>query len=380
MKPFLLALTIFLTAVACSLPNASHESTVDMPNTNAKQQVVGNCWAYATIGWIEAYLVRAGHEEPDLSESYLLYRHFQSLLTEMTPNTPTSAHRLNPSGTFATARWLISNFGIVAESHFLTSEGTLPDEAAALATLDESLETGPLAGLFSPSLSPTDRSDLIRTELDAAFRVNLSQAIPHIMQATSLTLTTSAGDHSLRDEIYRWEQVEFPLNLDDLPQRDAQLPRRAILNAAQISLLQRVFRALNRHDPVLLAWLVDTNALGADGSFSAASLQRNGGPGDQGLHLTVIEDYLVHGQDPQTNQPFSTPEGETSSQLKDLAATYGILDAIIVKNSWGTGARWSRGGQRGFNLLAADYLLAWIPRHASGRDLVLRGFVLPREP
>ena len=80
-------------------------------------------------------------------------------------------------------------------------------------------------------------------------------------------------------------------------------------------------------------------------------------PGRQGGHLTSMEDYQVVVRQP--GQPERTLRaGELASEAdQDLAARYGTLEFIRIKNSWGT-ARDPSGTSffGGYNDLYVDYL------------------------
>lgn len=368
-----------LIALAGCSRGVAPPATVDLPHTPARTQSLGNCWNFATTAWVESLALQAGMEAPDFSETYLTYRHFQEQLETMSARTPSSARRLDPSGSFATARSLIHRFGLVREGDFVSNLHPQDRvETSAFATLTQSLSGGELQRLFAADLSRGDRDALIAAELDRAFGVTMESIAPHAIAAERVPVRGG----SLAQEFPRWQQVEFPLNLDDVPSRSTPLPYRARLNAEQERILRRVMVSLNRHDPVLVAWLVDPRALGANGDFSASRLGADAGNEFQGLHLTVAQDYLASGLDPASGGAFRTGEGEVSAELRDLAATHGKMDALVVKNSWGARGTWSRGGETGFTFLNADYLFSWVPRltpEGVTNDLVLRGFVLPAD-
>ncbi|MBK8694571.1 MAG: hypothetical protein IPN17_20395 [Deltaproteobacteria bacterium] len=123
---------------------------------------------------------------------------------------------------------------------------------------------------------------------------------------------------------------------------------------ARTSFHQRVMRALNDNQPVLVSWLVDFNAMSSAGVFRMSNLTA---PGRQGGHLTVMEDYQVVIRQP--GQPERTLRaGELATEADQaLAARYGSIEFIRIKNSWGTARDPSGTGFfGGYTDLYTDYL------------------------
>lgn len=149
--------------------------------------------------------------------------------------------------------------------------------------------------------------------------------------------------------------------------KEEQLPfQPAMLSIEQRKLLKRVKRALNAGMPVVLDWYVDFNALDKNGIFALDTL-KNSGPGRQGGHSTVIEDYVVAGVNPKTGKSFEVGEGEATPEQKELAEKYGQIKYFIVKNSWGGAARTDRAsyvvnGEKGFHRLDASYVFGYFKR------------------
>ncbi len=117
-----------------------------------------------------------------------------------------------------------------------------------------------------------------------------------------------------------------------------------------------MFRAMNDGHPVIVSWLVDFNALDANGNFTLAQLTTAGTPGRQGGHLTVAEDYTVD------NVPgFGSLGIGMLSAAQRSAAVNGTLNFLRIKNSWGTD-RPDRASHNGYYDLYATYLngpIAW---------------------
>src|SRR5690606_12624597 len=86
----------------------------------------------------------------------------------------------------------------------------------------------------------------------------------------------------------RWQLVRFPrVYGENARPTPAQVEARA-------DLMRRVLTALNDRQPVVMTFMVDFNALDAeDATFKLSALEDAGGPGSQGGHMVVLEDYTV---------------------------------------------------------------------------------------
>lgn len=344
--------------------NPSAESslrTVNIPHTGVKWQSIGNCWAYAALGWVESMILRGGSETaPNFSESYMTYRHYEVQLVSL------DRDELQTGGSFYEATQLILNFGLMSEADFAPEEASLSRserQKKATALLNESLKSGPL--------SESRSEQVIRAELDRAFGVNMSALEKKIIDPETLLISAGRTEKGKLSEVMpRWNDIVWPVNYSEYPRPpslgikpSAQFS--GVLNDMQKRALKRAMRAMNAGYPVVLNWFVDFNAMTSEGEFSLEKLVESGA-GRQGYHSTVLEDYLAEGIDPTTNQPFSTPEGEVSADLKSKAAMFGTLTSFITKNSWGGSERldrpsYFRDGERGYHKLKSDYLFAFIP-------------------
>jgi hypothetical protein len=130
--------------------------------------------------------------------------------------------------------------------------------------------------------------------------------------------------------------------------------------------------------------VVDLNARDSTGAFSMSTLLRKGAPGNQGYHFSIIEDYVAHGVNPANGTPFQTSEGEATPEIKKLAAEYGEIDYLILKNSWGGAERtdiptYVHDSAPGFSRLNSDYIFGYmgITILAGTLKHTIRTFVLP---
>lgn len=361
-------------------------STVNMPHTKAKWQSIGNCWAYSFTSWLESKVLASsdGAQELNISETFITYLHYrQQLLSSFARSTT-----MQTGGWFETAAALTLKHGYMLEGDFIPeeSEKTFSSrQKAATAYLDASLKDG---------LLKTDRSpETVKAELNAAFGIDIDALIPNIKSARDLTirlpdsqgLTTLAklidpsSEHGWR--AVRWSKSSpTPVDGESYPYWSGKQ------SASQATILKRVKRALNAGHPVVIDWFVDFNALNSKGEFSGSYLASKG-PGRQGYHSTVIEDYVVEGVNPATGEKFYVGEGEATPEEKKLAEEHGEILYFVVKNSWGGAERldrtsYVRDGEAGYHKLDADYIFSWLKQvdeegNDDGIDTGLTRFVLP---
>lgn len=372
-----LAPAFFSFAIACS-PNSattteasqplapqaiSSTQTVNIPHTPVKWQSIGNCWAYAALGWIESMILRGETEPlPNFSETYVTYRHYENQLEYL------GLDELQTGGSFYEATQIILRYGLITEADFAPDEATLARserQKKATATLNESLKSGPL--------SQSRTKAVIRSELNRAFGVNLKAIEDKIIDPQTIVVSAGRGQTAPLSEVMpSWREVIWPVNYSEMPSDPSPgLKGRPQWNGKlsdlQVRALRRAMRAMNAGYPVVLNWFVDFNAMNTDGVFDLTTLQTLGA-GRQGYHSTVLEDYLAKGFDPTTSSYFETPEGDVSDELKMKAVNFGSLTSFITKNSWGGSERldrpsYLRDGEKGYHKLTSSYLFAFIPQY-----------------
>lgn len=372
-----------LVVGGCGAHNAdqSNPTAVDLIHSRPKWQSIGNCWAYAVVGWVEGMIMRFNDtpdDEPNFSETYITYRHFEEQLRGAGPLT-----ELETAGSWYRARALILRYGLMHEGDFVANEAYEDKsfvQENALKILNESLKTGPL------SLSRD--SATVRAELDRAFGVKLGLLASRIVPARRISLGTEPRTNrrmTLVDELNNWNVIAWnPNRSSDLTAPAGPFP---VVDANNRRLLQRVLKALNSGHPVMLSWGVDFNAMDDTGRFSLETLRSKAAAGTQGGHLTVLEDYLA--QYKLSNGTVRTV-GEGQASALDLAQieSRGTVTEFVVKNSWGSENRTDRpsgwhDGRRGFHHLAMSYLLGTIPwkdkeGEVTSSKATLWGFVVPQ--
>lgn len=371
-----IAASVNLLAISsCSNHSNTSVKTTDFPQTNVKWQAIGNCWAYATHAWAESLslLGSGGSKTLNLSESYHTYRYFQDQLQRP------YVTEVQTGGTFAKSMSLFLNYGTMYEGDFLPNEANLDKsetQARAEIYINTSLKSGPLNLSRSP--------ETIISELNNAFGVNINAIASKIIPASAIQLGTSTIRKFSLDEAARtWTDVDWPQETYNLPNN---LPAVATLSQSRTQILRRVMRAMNDGHPVIMSWFVDFNAFTSEGVFDLEELKKNG-PGKQGYHMTVLEDYGVSGVNPFTGSEFKIGEGEATYDQKNLAHKFGNIDYFIAKNSWGGATRidrpsYSRFGEKGYVKLNGDYLFSWFKKFDeakvfTGNTAGLTSFALP---
>lgn len=362
--------------------DTSVDAVTDLTHSSVKRQSIGNCWIYATVGWIESLRLKATQtpanpagEQLNISESYITYWHwYKSLMAgEIT------GMEMETGGFWGEAGDIITARGYMSEGDFIPEEANSQisqRQHDALDAINLSLRSGML------STAANRRNGMIvRAELDRAFRLRpevvteLNTAFGadgvRVLSASRATLSfikkpgdlivgtarTSSGstrrltltdvfgrangywNPDLRSGSYAWRSVNYPQD-----------------TTGRANFWKRVFKAMNDGHPVIVSWLVDFNALDNNGNFTLTQLTSAGTPGRQGGHLTVAEDYTVD------NVPgFGSLGIGMLSAAQRAAAVNGTLNFLRIKNSWGTD-RPDRASHNGYYDLYANYLngpIAW---------------------
>lgn len=330
--------------------DSNAQSVTDVPQTQVKDQSIGNCWTYATTGWVESLAKISSKKDLNLSESYVSYWYWYQQIVDPT----FSGNTIAEGGSWGVAVELIRKWGMMDEGAFIPEEADAilsNRQAAAVKAMNESLANGALK-------TPESRLNkaVVRTELNKAWALsdavvaNLDKtfgaggdktldvgSVPDgvpIYSAKTLPaklqnpVTKALEDHTLADAIgtprfdwnpdyrngtYAWGVTRYPTSATD---------RR--------SFQKRVQRALHDNQPVVVSWYVDFNALNAQGQFAKPPEK----PGSQGGHMTIIMDYQVN------NVPgFGTlPAGVLETRPEALTAALddaATIEFFRIKNSWG---------------------------------------------
>ena len=146
------------------------DAVTDLTHSSVKRQSIGNCWIYATVGWIESLRLKASvtaaapmGEQLNISESYITYWHwYKSLMAgEVT------GMEIETGGFWGEAGDIIIARGYMSEGDFIPEEANAAQSArqgSALAAINASIRSGMLS-------MPANRTNgtIVRAELDRAF-------------------------------------------------------------------------------------------------------------------------------------------------------------------------------------------------------------------
>lgn len=376
------------------------EPVADVGHTEVRRQSIGNCWAYASTGWLEALHKARTDTSVNVSESWITFWDWHRKITGqatggITRNATTMRDEVSTGGWWDTAMTILRDRGVVFEEEFIPEEAMSERssrQSEALAAINNELngEEGRLVSatarrdpqiVLNVLLDAWRINDEIRAEIRRVFGISARTRISSVSQppawmrkATAFQIRTSVRrssgtvsrfDGYLSDVIpggrYAWRSASYPSSA-----------------TSRIALQRRVMGALNAAQPVIVSWLVDFNArLPSTGAFDLETL-RAAGPGRQGGHLVVSEDYQVVIREP--GMPERTlPAGELASEADmRLAERYGELAFLRIKNSWGTAQGPLGGGFGGYHDLMANYLNGPIRWTATESDRVpLSSVILP---
>jgi hypothetical protein len=362
---------------SCGRPPAEEASfskplVTDVAHTIAKRQSIGNCWLYAAATWLESLSLSYAQRTLNVSESYWTWWHFYNQVID-NPNLTS----LETGGSWGVARSIILKHGVVLEGDFIPGERNQEmsiRQKRAQERMDRELSTGILS-------NPADRTpENVRRVLDLAFGTDMAKAEAQALRPDDIKLGQASDGRplSLKELLssrspYAWREIQFPRIFGEnaVPSPRTELARKA--------LWKRVLRALNDRQPVVVSLMIDFNGLdSSDGTFKGDRLI-SAGSGDQGGHLTVLEDYTV------TNVPGigRIGRGDVSAELKEKALE-GEIETLVVKNSWGVN-RPDRGIREGITAFDQQYLEGQFPWLRNPEDpasgalwyTTLSSFILP---
>lgn len=359
--------------VACAAPAADDGATaadeneiVNVEQTDVERQAIGNCWLYAHASWAESMHKTATGESFDVSQSYWTYWHwFDQLAGGYFYGT-----EISTGGSWGVANEIVKKYGLMAEKDFIdadTQNEMSSRQSSALAAINASIKSGVLS-------DPAKRRDkkAVREEMDKAWGLSpqVSETITKVfgrdVTRTFASRTTPAkadGTAIIRD-------VDFAVSYASGPGRApakksladaAREWRQSSYTTKDRNFQIRVQKALHAAQPVLVSWFVDFNAMEnregpMKGSFNKGTLDELG-PGRQGGHMTVFEDYEAKLADGTVLKAGETLASDDPRLAKALDPKTEIR-FMRVKNSWGA-ARPDRAfapGMPGYHDLYMDYL------------------------
>ncbi|NUO53493.1 MAG: hypothetical protein HOV80_31975 [Polyangiaceae bacterium] len=380
-KSILCASVLSIAALGCEGPSSDESNITDVPQTDVERQSIGNCWLYATASWVESMHLSATGEKFDISQSYWTYWHWYDEITQF------RGSEIETGGSESVSFDIIRERGLMLESDFLPEDSVSEmssRQASALAKMNEELKSGRLKTsknrgnhkLVRQVLSEAwGLSSDVKAQLDKAFgttgkkkfNTTASSFGTKIIEASDFAVryterqtdpnAPTVVDTTLVEAVDAWSTEFYPF--DASSRRQYQI---------------RVQKALHDRQPVIMTWSVDFNAMegapGAkQGSFNLDTLKAAGGPGRQGGHMVVMEDYQAITKDFGTLKAGVTldPTKATDKAKLDAALkTDTTLEFWRIKNSWGAfrDDRSSAPGFPGYHDLYQTYLdgpITWCP-------------------
>ncbi len=383
--PSLLALAL---STGCAMNTADREEDVtegasedaisDVPQSVVERQSIGNCWIYAHASWFESMYLTATGNQYDSSQSYVTYWHW---FEQIANGEIDGEKEISTGGWFRTANYLVKTYGVAAEKDFIPTDANNEmsnAQSSALSKVNQELATGRLSTTTARRNRQLVRQVLdeafglstsVRGQLDKVFGKTVARNLTTRSKTTGKLLASTANTFVVRASAFpaaykKWDatqkkSVAVKTNLEVAANEWREVSYSS-WNRRDTQI--RVQRAMHDAQPVPLSWFVDFNALAnsgdLQGSFSKVTLDKMG-PGRQGGHMTVMEDYEV-----------TLPSGEIlkAGTTLDPVADKAKLDAALspsatikffrIKNSWGS-SRLDRGfvpGMGGYHDLYMDYL------------------------
>ena len=357
------------------------DNITDVPHTPVERQSIGNCWLYAQATWVESMHLTATGDEFDTSQSYWTYWHwFDQVLGGF-------SDEISTGGNQWTANDIIQQRGLMIEADFVSEDTTseMSDrQKTALDTMNRELKDGRLA-----DSSDRENAKLVREVMDEAWKLTpeVKDQLDRVFgEDASKTLSNGAsvdGTSILSPDDFKVAYTERQTNPDEATLKETTLST-AIeewetasypsSESSRRSLLIRVQKALHDRQPVMVTWDVDFNAMESrdnelKGSFNLTTLADAGGPGRQGGHMTVFEDYQAETEEFGLLKAGETLDPENPDDQAKLEAALLPSTKIVfmrIKNSWGgfRDDRASAPGFPGYHDLYLDYLngpIKWCP-------------------
>jgi hypothetical protein len=311
--------------------------------------------------------------ELDVSQSYWTYWHWFDQVTGYM-----SGDEISTGGNQWKSHALVRDRGLILEADFIPADST-SEMSSRQSSAKSKINTALKSGLLSTAEARRD-GEKVRQVFDDAWGLTpevIAQLDKVFGKDGEMTLRsggeltgTKILDPNKMDVKYAEQKsdgstayLKKSLVAAVRSWRDARYPSGT---SQRRTFLQRVQRALHASQPVVITWNVDFNALeNSDpergGSFNMKTLQDAGGPGSQGGHMTVLEDYAAITADFGLIEAAKTLDPEDvqdAAKLKALLRSDTQITLLRTKNSWGANRpdRKFAKGFPGYHDLWMDYL------------------------
>lgn len=344
----------------------SSADAVEVPQTGVRdQKETGNCWLFATLGWIESLELGAAREAgrtatvAHYSPAYLDYWDWYEKITAGAIAQKTAGgirEELDGGGSWGAAVELVSRWGLVRSKDVDPNQRDADKALAALKTMSASLATGAL----KTAAARSDRT-LVRRELDRAFAfpAPLKQEMDRTFGdgaknletgATASGLVRAKEDVEVRIPRPGGEVVLRPLADaigaraagDDPDQRTGTYAFRVVPftdeaaddEAATRAYFARIQAVLETKTSIPISWYwADNGDERETGRFEGVP-KTPAGEAESTSHLSIIDDY----------------EKVASGELRFLR----------IKNSYGARTKSTKSRPKGYDDLYASYLLGML--------------------
>jgi len=370
----------------------AEEAIVDVPHTAVERQSIGNCWLYAHATWIESMRKSETNEDFDVSQSYWTYWHWFDQIIGRAGWL--SGNEIGTGGTWQTANNIVKRYGIVAEKDFVPAD--LANEmssrqSSALAAINTALKSGALR-----TSAARRNAKLVRDELDKAWGLT-PEVVTYLDKAfgeggeKTLAGTgrnnraSAAGTPILPAATFKVKYANGARITSGTVATAMSEWREVYYSRGSRAFHTSVQKALHARQPVIITWDVDFNAMDSRpqlngepnplvGSFTR-ELVKELGPGRQGGHMTVLEDYEAKLGTGEVLKAGVTLDPSRTADAEKLASALKPDTKISfyrVKNSWGA-ARIDRGfvpGMPGYHDLHMSYLDGPIEQCSETEDAV----------
>ena len=409
-RSLLLASALLLASpalVGCSGSDvgSGDDNITDVPHTDVERQSIGNCWLYAQATWVESMHLTATGKEFDTSQSYWTYWHwFEQVLGGW-------SDEISTGGNQYTANGIVEARGLMEETDFVKEDTTSEMSSRqhdALDAMNRELKDGRLK-----DSSAREDGELVRQVMDEAWKLEpevremLDKAFGKDAAKTLSSGASLTGTNIVSPDDFEVAYTERKTDADEPTEKKTNLTEAMdewsvasypSSKSSRRDYFIRVQKALHDRQPVVVTWDVDFNAMESSdealrGSFNLKTLERAGGPGRQGGHMTVFEDYQAVTEEfgelkaGETLDP-SDPDDKAKLDAALLPSTEIVF--VRIKNSWGAfrDDRASAPGFPGYHDLYLDYLngpITWCPSvegtktssNCTGKTVPLSDVMLP---
>lgn len=370
----LAALAVAPLAAGCDDIGTQEDNVTDVKNSKVKNQSIGNCWVYASVGWAESLHLTHTGAELNLSESWISYWHWYEEIAGAPSGLSQAATldkgQISTGGWYGLAAELMRRYGVMDEGVFIPEEGEAARSArqsSALAAINESLKNGALK-----DASARRNRKLVRQELDKAWGLSagtiaimnetFGEDVSRTFVSSGVAPATGSGLHLAKDipvgtNISLSDAIGTPSSSFNILQRKGKYAwneeRYPSGTSARRELLGKMQKAMHEGMPVIMVWFVDFAAMDSQNRFMAPPAS----PGRQGGHMTVVEDYQIN--DVPGFGTLKAGELVTDPAALDAAlAPEAKIEFVRIKNSWGTSLAPNESGEafRGYHDIYAAYL------------------------